>query len=126
VGWDIRINGTLLGAAGGADRDTLIASELPAHTYGPGTFSITGGLHQHALKFWNNNNGAPFTLLRLSTVAPTKLSATNPVQSDDSMYPEPHSHPPSEWSGASAENSPNGGAHTLVQPTIILNYIIKL
>ncbi|RYZ91860.1 MAG: hypothetical protein EOP06_05970 [Proteobacteria bacterium] len=122
------IAGTKLGSSGGADRLTLTREQLAPHTHGPGSFAINGGAHTHTLATWNTNVNGHFKLLRASATGTDRgTAALNKQAINDSMWDaSTHSHPTNEWSGASAENTPSGQAHPIVQPTIILNYLIKL
>ena len=89
------VDGDVLGGSGGAETHTLATSELPAHD------------HDVDTAFKNNStNGVPGnypTGTDLSSPSAAQLGAnTNSIK-----------------------NTGGGGAHNNVQPTIILNYIIK-
>ncbi|WP_049757466.1 phage tail protein [Candidatus Puniceispirillum marinum] len=91
------INGDTLGATGGSESHTLSEAELPAHTHGGGgTISIPVG----------ENNTQPNNVSGLVSVTSSGNPATYTV------------------SGTSGSVG-SGTAHNNVQPTIILNYIIK-
>lgn len=89
------VDGDVLGGSGGAETHTLATSELPAHDHDVDT----------AVKS-NNTNGVAGnypTGTNLSSPSAAQLGAnTNSIK-----------------------NTGGGGAHNNVQPTIILNYIIK-
>lgn len=78
------INGTTLGATGGADRHTLTTAQMPAHT--------------HTLKYTT----ATFT-------------------SGAGVMPQTFG----SGSTATTDSTGTGDAHPIVQPTIVLNHIIK-
>lgn len=81
------IDGTSLGAAGGADRHTLTTAQMPTHSHN----IITGF------------GGSP------NSSAVSVDSALNNITSRAGIV----------------ENAGSGNAHPIVQPTIVLNYIIK-
>lgn len=122
------INGNVLGASGGLDRIALQPGQLASHVHGPGSFSISGGAHGHPGSFLRRatgNGGGSVLAFYSATNANGEYNGNNnvgPLVIPDS----PHTHPPTDWSGTSAANTPNGEAHPNTQPTIILNYIIKL
>lgn len=89
------INGDTLGAAGGAESHTLSTSEMPAHTHDVGGRMRRDGGGSPGGWF---PHGSSFGTWR--DVDGTHLDLT-------------------------AESTGGGGAHNNVQPTIVLNYIIK-
>jgi microcystin-dependent protein len=101
------IDGTLLGAAGGAESVKLTVAQMPSHNHG-GTTGAAGA-HSHTFmrprgdENWENGNRNAWW--GSSNVTETTSAAPN------------HTH------SISAEGG--GQAHTNVQPSIILNYIIR-
>lgn len=90
------INGDTLGAAGGAENHTITVAELPAHTHGGGgTISVPAGV--------NSTDGAVFGLVAVNS----------------------NGNPQSFTVSGNTGSVGSGTAHNNVQPTIILNYIIK-
>jgi microcystin-dependent protein len=121
------INGNNLGASGGLDRIPLQPGQLAPHTHGPGTYSISGGFHGHTgflRRATGTGGGAGLAFYSYTSAnGEHPREGCGPLHIDGST----HTHPSSEWSGASAVNGPiNGEAHPNTQPTIVLNYIIKL
>jgi len=87
------VNGDNLGAAGGAETQTLTTAQIPSHTHGAGSYvaNIQGPSGGGSSGYLGGGGNATLS----KTVSGT--------------------------SGATG----SGGAHNNVQPTIILNYIIK-
>lgn len=90
------LNGDTLGATGGAETHTLTTSQMPSHSHTLGSSAL--------LKTVTSTSG--------SNVGPSKASQAN--TSNDSGF-----------ISGSTEAAGSGSAHNNVQPTIILNYIIK-
>lgn len=103
--------GSGLGATVGVDRHTLTDSQMAPHTHAPGSLSISGGDHSHNLYAWNTTTSGGFSLIRFNMVS-NLTAALNPVSI--SSHTTGNSHPPSEWSGSTAQNSPNGQPHSNV------------
>jgi microcystin-dependent protein len=105
------INGDTLGAAGGAESVTLIQSNLPNVTLSGTTSS--NGAHTHTVTSAN----VAGSMDEVGSGAQEFTSATNTTSSNGD-----HTH-------TITTNSINGNvtqtAHANVQPTIILNYIIR-
>jgi microcystin-dependent protein len=102
------VSGTLLGAAGGAETHTLTTAEMPAHTHAN---TLTDGGHTHSGSYQpaggstgsSGTGGAAIFWTDTSTSIPTAttgITITNASQG-------------------------SGGAHTIMQPSIVMNHIIK-
>jgi Microcystin-dependent protein len=102
------INGRLVGAAGGAQTHTLTEAQMPAHNH-TGTAN-SAGEHTHTLPNGRNISGSAY---RLVDVAEPQSSTTN------SGSAGAHTHT------LTINNAGGGQAHNNVQPTLIVNYIIK-
>src|SRR5690606_4245550 len=101
------ISGNTLGAAGGAQTHTLTVSQMPAHNHS-GT-ALSSGQHRHGV-------GASFIGSGTGSNGGYITSSTSGVfTSMDGA----HTH------SLSINNTGGGQAHPNVQPTIILNKIIK-
>ena len=93
---------TVLGTAGGSQSHTLSTAEMPAHTHAN---SLTDPGHTHTLALQNTLSGTPSGG---ATVGGSGLSTG------------------SSTTGVTITNASQGGggAHAIVQPTIVLNKII--
>lgn len=99
------VNGDVLGAAGGKEGHTLIIAEMPAHDHGGATG--LNGAHSHTYVRAINTN------VDFGTDSPYGATFAN---STTSAVPSHNHGIPSQGSGT---------AHSSIQPTIILNKIIK-
>jgi len=92
------VNGDVLGAAGGDEEHQLTEAELAAHTHGAGSYQTT-------LPTFANDAGSDTMLQRTTLVDPDTFNSF-------------------AITGSSGSTG-SGSEHNNVQPTFILNYIIK-
>lgn len=124
------LNGDTLGATGGSETHALIEAELAAHTHAAGTLATaSNGAHTHFVAATGTSMSALTNSSQLSTngdtgasedeydLAGSATAATLGLTSSNGA----HTHTIS----GSAASTGSGTAHNNVQPTIILNYIIK-
>ena len=102
--------GTAVGNTGGAEEHTLATSEMPSHSHGAGTLAAdSAGAHTHGYKAATNNQGAAGGNNRALPVKEQTDSAGD------------HTHSITGSTG----NTGGGGAHNNMQPSAVVNKIIK-
>lgn len=112
------VNGDVLGGTGGAETHTLTAAQLPAHNHTASTTIASGGAHQHDIP-GGSNSGTAETGLNTTTWGGRNGDSVATVTTNGSS----HSH----TATTTVNNSTGGGgAHNNVQPTLVLNKIIKV
>ncbi len=105
------VDGVALGASGGAQNVTLTQAQIPAHTHSAGTLATSSaGAHSHTLPGAGSNSS---TGAVAGSVPQTPLIST----STDGA----HTHTITGSTGSIG----SGNAHPNVQPTLVLNKIIK-
>jgi microcystin-dependent protein len=101
------LDGDTLGATGGAETHTLTEAQLPAHTH---TATVTDPGHFHTtstqVRGTSTTNQFGGTGQGIAPITPSTDTATTGIT-------------------VSNANTGSGSAHNNVQPTIILNYIIR-
>lgn len=106
------IDSRTLGAAGGAQTVTLTTTEMPAHTHAVTGTTNTTGAHTHGINEVSYGDQAPEGA---GQPVPTAIAGATGSAGD-------HSHTVT----GTAASTGTGEAHANVQPTIILNKIIKV
>jgi microcystin-dependent protein len=99
------ITGTTLGATGGTETHTLTTAQMPSHTH-------TQDAHSHAVQ--RSNSAATSVGADASTLYRAQANTGSGTYFD------------TQTATATNQNTGGGGAHQNTQPTIILNYIIKV
>ena len=91
----------VLGAVGGAESHTLTSAEMPSHTH-----SVTDPGHSHSIQQGTSSSPSS-VVLAASANASTAVTGTSTT-------------------GISIQNTGGGGAHAIVQPTIIANKLLRI
>jgi microcystin-dependent protein len=98
------VNGAALGATGGGETHTLTMAQIPAHSHG-----VTDPGHTHAGSFRLGASAGGFAF-------PYGGSADNASHSVTNI---------ANTTGITIQDAGSGNAHPNVQPTLVVNYIIK-
>lgn len=97
------VDGDTLGATGGSETHTLTTAQMPTHQHDLSSLSVYSS--------FDTSYGSPFSALQVQYMPSNRSYRSGDVHND-------------YFSGTSG-NEGDGGAHNNVQPTIILNYMIK-
>ena len=100
------VDAKTLGANGGASTHTLTAAQMPTHNHG-----VTDPGHSHNLQQRLGTSTSGNTYVMQGSADNSTLTTTNGALSNTT--------------GISIQNNGSGAAHPNVQPTVVLNHIIK-
>lgn len=103
------IDGTVLGGAGGADTQTLTLAQLPTGITSSGSFTSSGSTWTQSdqnVTTFSANSGASVWQAWTAAANVSRAAVTGSL--------------------AVTSNNTSGNAHTIVQPTIVCNYIMRI
>ena len=109
-------DGTVLGNSGGSENETLTAAQIPAHTHS-GTTGGQSADHTHAIP----NVGLGTNSISGGGVGALQTAAQESGTTQTGGTSVNHTHPFTTDNGTGG-----GGSHPNIQPTLLMNYCIKL
>jgi microcystin-dependent protein len=108
-----------LGNSGGAQTHTMTTSEMPSHTHTQNAHTHTQDAHSHG-----PGNETHFVTVSTQTVGGIAGSGVYQAPYNKASTTA-NTTATNQNTTATNQNTGGGGAHNNVQPTLILNYIIK-
>jgi microcystin-dependent protein len=113
------ITGTTLGASGGTQNHQLVSSEMPSHTHTQDAHTHTQNSHGHSITAVTGNAGG---------VTDWYLDSATSGRNQETLgfWGADVTTATNQNTTATNQNTGGDGAHLNVQPTLILNYIIKV
>lgn len=136
---DVSINGSQLGATGGSQSVTLTTANLPSHnhTFTGTSASTSSNSHSHTYTdayFAENFSGGTGGNARFGSANSTdndnnfywRTSSNTHSTSPSSINTSSESHSHTVTATGTISNTGSGNAFSVLNPAIVLNYIIKL
>ncbi len=112
-----------LGATGGVETHTLTTDEMPSHTHTQNSHTHTQNLHSHVQQAYFEGYGVRDMAAESGTTGGAKTFTL--AGQGSAVLSTKTTRATNQSTTATNENTGGSGAHTNLQPYIVLNYIIK-
>jgi microcystin-dependent protein len=119
------ITGTTLGAAGGTQTHTLTTAQMPSHTHTQNSHNHTQNSHNHTQNSHTHTLPTGLSATDGNRTEPASQGTGSVITSNATTATNNATTATNNATTATNQNTGGGEAHQNMQPSIILNYIIK-